>query len=245
MIQTTEDKQAAFDFLASLEEYLNRCLPGPAELEKQIQAIVGKSKGTAETPHTNFAEGAFLNRFVVPHLHEFLAKGLGKEGARVALLSESFRRLPDYASGTPARSKRHPFSKVVGIQPQTVIQRWRQPHAKSLVRSCPDLALRHPCRHKIVFEGKYFAAGRGSAAETALATGIYQAFFYRGLPSIPKTAKHRPWDYDYACLLAYDATRDGSMQKAWNTIDEAVRSEGLWDGANIYVMILRGDWLSA
>jgi hypothetical protein len=48
------------------------------------------------------------------------------------------------------------------------------------------------------------------------------------------------WDYDYACLLAYDASIDGSLQKAWNTINEAVRLEGLWDGANIYVMILRG-----
>ena len=80
--------------------------------------------------------GAFLNRFVIPHLHEFLAKRLGHDDARAALLSESFRGLPDYASGTPARSKRHPFSKVIGIQPAAVIQQWRQAPANALVRSC-------------------------------------------------------------------------------------------------------------
>lgn|SRR2546425_7091109 len=240
MFQASEDRQAAFDFLSSLEEYLNRCLPGPAQLVEQIRTIVEESKRTGQTPQTNFPEGAFLNRFIVPHLHEFLAKRLGKEDARAALLSESFKRLPDYASGTPARSKRHPFSKIIGTQPQAIIRQWRQREAQSLVRSCPDLALRQPCQHKVVFEGKYFATGGALAAETALAMGIYQAFFYRGLPPIPKTATHRPWDYDYACLLAYDATQAGSLQKAWNTIDEAVRWKGLWDGANIYVMILRG-----
>src|SRR2546422_3279059 len=109
MFQASEDRQAAFDFLSSLEEYLNRCLPGPAQLVEQIRTIVEESKRTGQTPQTNFPEGAFLNRFIVPHLHEFLAKRLGKEDARAALLSESFKRLPDYASGTPARSKRHPF----------------------------------------------------------------------------------------------------------------------------------------
>src|SRR2546425_6426126 len=79
MFQASEDRQAGFDFLSSLEEYLNRCLPGPAQLVEQIRTIVEESKRTGQTPQTNFPEGAFLNRFIVPHLHEFLAKRLGKK----------------------------------------------------------------------------------------------------------------------------------------------------------------------
>src|SRR2546427_8748767 len=83
MFQASEDRQAAFDFLSSLEEYLNRCLPGPAQLVEQIRTIVEESKRTGQTPQTNFPEGAFLNRFIVPHLHEFLAKRLDRKSTRL------------------------------------------------------------------------------------------------------------------------------------------------------------------
>jgi hypothetical protein len=240
MAPTKEDKAAAFSFLGALERHLNNYLPAPAELAKEVAAIVQESKRSGSAPHTAFAEGAFLNVFVAPHLHEFLAKRLGTDDARLALLSEAYRRIPGYASGTPARPQLHPFSKVIGVQPRAVMKQWRTSGRRSLVRSCPDLALRPPCQHKIVFEGKYFSTGGVSVAETALATGIYQAFFYRGLPSVPETSRRRGWDYDYACLLAYDTTEDGSLLKAWATLDRTVQRQGLWDGASIYVMILRG-----
>jgi len=240
--QTADDKQAALTFLRSLEHHLNKCLPAQAEIVKRVTTIVQQSKLSRVAQHTTFAGAAFLNIFVIPHLHAFLAEqqGLGTENARRALLSESYRKIPDFASDTPARSQLHPFSKVIGTRPQGVIKQWKETGRKSLVQSCPDFALRHPCRHKVVFEGKYFSKGGASAAETALATGVYQAFFYRGLPSIPETSQRRAWDYDYACLLAYDATQDGSLRKAWGTVDKVVQRNGLWDGASIYVMVLRG-----
>lgn len=242
MTPTADAKQAAFRFLEFLEQYLNESLPGPAAMSKRISAIVQESKGSGLAPHTTFGEAAFLNQFVAPHVHEFLAEqqGLGKENARRALLSESYRRIPNFSSGTPARSQLHPFTKVIGTKPQTIIKQWKEIGLKSLVRSCPDLGLRDPCPHRVVFEGKYFSKGGTAAAEAALITGIYQAFFYRGLPPVPETTRRRAWDYDYACLLAYDATQDGSLLKAWAAVDQEVKRKGLWEGASIYVMILRG-----
>jgi hypothetical protein len=77
------------------------------------------------------------------------------------------------------------------------------------------------------------------AAETALVEGIYQSFFYRGLPTLPSTPKHAAWDYLFACLLAYDASPDASLITAWRNLPAVVK-EGCWEGANIYVMVLRG-----
>jgi hypothetical protein len=71
-------------------------------------------------------------------------------------------------------------------------------------------------------------------------TGIYQAFFYGALPFV-EAAKHRPaWDYDYACLLAYDGSPKGSLMAAWNSVNDATQ-KGFWKGAGVYVMIVRGE----
>jgi hypothetical protein len=72
-----------------------------------------------------------------------------------------------------------------------------------------------------------------------LATNIYQAFFYRGLPYVPPKKSSPAWDYEFACLLAYDASDAGSLRQAWNGLDTEVKN-CFWDGANVYVMILRG-----
>jgi hypothetical protein len=67
-----------------------------------------------------------------------------------------------------------------------------------------------------VFEGKYFSRRKLGAAETALATDIYRAFFYRGLARLPATKTHSAWDYDYACVVACDATEKGMLSQAWD-----------------------------
>ena len=159
------------------------------------------------------------------------------EKARTALLSESYRRMKAYASGSPARSSQHPFQKVVGVSTATILRRWKEP--KPLVQSCPDLALRDPFPYRTVFEGKYFRRGKLAAAETALATDIYQAFFYRGLSNLPPTTRHPAWHYDFACVLAYDGTDDGALAKAWDGLRPRI-GKGCWEGAGIYVMFLRG-----
>lgn len=231
--------EAAYSFFRGLEEQLNAAMPGPAEMAKVIDEIVTVSKGGASERHKAFAEGAFLNHFVLPALYRFVAAypGMDPEKARASLLSESYRSMRAYASGSPARSAKHPFDKVVGVSAPRVIRRWKS--ANALIQSCPDLALRAPCPHRIVFEGKYFGRGALGAAESALAADIYQAFFYRGLARLEATKTHPAWDYDYACVLAYDGTEDGVLSRAWNGLRPKI-GKGCWEGAQIYVMILRG-----
>jgi hypothetical protein len=100
------------------------------------------------------------------------------------------------------------------------------------------LALRAPAKYRTVFEAKYYS-GPSTGAEEELVRNIYQAFFYRALPRLPKTERHAAWDYEFACVLAYDATPDGDLLEAWKTLPASVKS-ACWTGANVYVMILRG-----
>jgi hypothetical protein len=126
-------------------------------------------------------------------------------------------------------------------RPEKVMHQWRgQGGGSPLVQACPDFALREPFPFKIVFEGKYFAHGGMRRAETELVTDLYQAFFYLGLPFVPETKRSAAWEYDYSCLLAFDASADRAFHAAWNSIEKNVRG-GFWSGANIYVMILHGN----
>jgi hypothetical protein len=101
------------------------------------------------------------------------------------------------------------------------------------------LALRTPVPYRTVFEAKYHTEGNPTSAEAELVRIIYQGFCYLGLPHLPETDGHAAWDYEFACVLAYDATPDGVMLRAWESLRDSVKS-ACWTGANIYVMILRG-----
>ena len=209
-------------FLGGLESHLNRSIPGPHVVRQ----------------HREQKEGAILDHYIAPQIYSHLTGylAMGPEEARRAFLSESQSvRDSGISSGSPKRSRKHPFTKEMGASPQRVIQDWRGP--SGLVQACPDMALRSP--YKIVIEGKYFRKGGKQAAETALVTGIYECFFYRGLVNLPETKRYAAWDYDYACLLAYDATETASLFEAWRGIDESVK-QGFWEGGGIYVMVLRG-----
>lgn len=94
-----------------------------------------------------------------------------------------------------------------------------------------------PVPYAVVGETKYFRKGSVEAAKTELVRGVFQCFYYRGLPSVPETKNRPAWDYDYACLLAYDASESGSLVKAWEAVDPNVKV-ACWDGANIFVMVL-------
>jgi hypothetical protein len=229
----------AYRFFRSLEQHLNEALPGPREVATNIADMVRTSKASRTNLHKSFPEGALLNHYVLPAMHHFVSKldGMDSDKARESLLSESYRQMGKYASGTPARLSRHPFEKVIGASAQSVVRRWKS--AKPTVKSYPDLALRAPCPYRTVFEGKYFSRGGLTAAETALATNIYQAFFYRGLARLPEGPRRPAWDYEYACVLAYDATADGAMLQAWDGLRPRI-GKGCWEGAGIYVMILSG-----
>jgi len=120
------------------------------------------------------------------------------------------------------------------------MRRWKGDPKKQTVQSAPDFALRKPFPFNIVFEIKYFEKGGAERAATELVTDLYQAFFYRALPYVPPKNRNPSWDYDYACLLACDASPDGTLLNAWESLPPKVKC-GFWEGANVYAMILRGD----
>lgn len=236
-------QQEAFEFFSRIHSFLNEALPHVAEIRQRIPEIVASAKASTDSRHKAFAEAAFLNEYIAPLIHRFLVAklGLSKDEARHALLSESFRALPEISSASPARSRQHPFQKALGVSPRDVINQWRgEGQGNALVQSCPDLAIRSPAPIRVVIEGKYFAQGGLVAASSSLAKDIYQSFFYLALSNVPESATHPAWEYDFSCLLAYDATLDGSLIQAWREIDESVR-RGIWEGGNIYVMLLRRD----
>jgi hypothetical protein len=227
-------KLDAYAFLKKLEKELNSELLPPAELRTEMRKTVGD------------LEDAFLSRCVIPKLCELMSgqDGMDVSKARQALLSEYTALRPQYCSGTPARKQKHPFAKVMGTKPAAIMQQWISGHGNALTQSCPDFATRDPFPFKIVFEGKYFEKGRRDKAQTELVTSIYQAFFYRGL-HYDSSRKNGPvWDYEFACMLAGDVSEEGSLQRAWKEIPGEVK-RGFWEGANIYVMVVRGTPTSA
>jgi len=239
--QTRVDREAAKRFFEDLKNYLNERIEpkAPPELREKIRGVVAgaRASGNEMESHKAYPEGAFLNAIVAPLLYKFLEEECGLRDGKAceAFLSESWRKLPKLASGSPARSQKHPFTKkIFGATATEALNHW---HEGAVAQSCPDMALRFPCPHKAVIEGKYFREGGHEVAASALVAGIYQSVFYLGLPRIPADKKRPAWDYDFACFLACDATDDGTLLRAWDEIHKKVR-EALWDGANTFVMIL-------
>ncbi|MGC1649905.1 MAG: hypothetical protein WA741_29115 [Candidatus Sulfotelmatobacter sp.] len=166
--------------------------------------------------------------------------GLSLEQARRALLNEYHRTMPDISCQSPIRWERHPFRKVLGASASDIYRGWANPDTgHALTQSCPDFSLRDPFPHSILFEGKYFPRGSLEFAQRQLVALIYQAFFYRGLPRLAPNKKHPEWSYDYACLMAYDGSPGATLSSAWKELP-ARTQRSFWEGANVYVMILRG-----
>jgi hypothetical protein len=227
----------AWEFLSDLQRFLSDRIPAREEVAKTLKDVVTHAKLSPlkSDRSSSYPEGAFLNHYVIPLVHEYLKTEirLSEADSRRALLSESYRSHMDVASGTPVRSGKHPFSKKLGASPNALLSDWQMGSLSD--NSCPDMALRTPCPTRVVFEAKYFRSG-GSAS--ALASGVYECFFYRGLPYCPApNSEHGDWDYVYACFLAYDATPDSILKREWDGVDENVK-KAFWQGANIFVMLL-------
>jgi hypothetical protein len=146
-------REGARRFLRGLREHLNRSIPCPPQGSQEIEAVVKQAKVSEQDRAKRGFEGAFLNHFVAGPLHEYLMRGLGlnAEDACSAFLSESYKSLPGIASGTPARSQKHPFTKVTRVSPRDVIARWNT--RNPLTQSCPDMALRVPSPYTIFLRG--------------------------------------------------------------------------------------------
>jgi hypothetical protein len=237
-----DPKAEVHEFLTGLSRAILQGAPSSSAMATEIRRIVAAAKANEQQRHLRLPESAFLNRFVVPVLHKYLQEqtGLTAIQAREALLNEYHRSMPEVSSRSPIRATRHPFTKILGANPETIYRQWKDPKRNyGLTQSAPDFALQKPFPHSIVFEGKYFSSGKPDFAARQLVTDLYQAFFYRGLPKVNPTKRGHPaWDYDYACLLAFDASPNGTLATAWNTLETKVKNS-FWEGANIYVMILR------
>jgi hypothetical protein len=241
-------KDEAHKFLESLERELANKMPSPKEMRQSIHDIVTRAKNNNKMKHMRQPEDAFLYHNAVPIIfrHMQTVRGIGESEAKQSLLSEFYRNMPDLCLDTPARLQLHPFDKVVGTKPAEIVAQWTGKHGAPLKQACPDFSFREPFPFKIVFEGKYFQKGGLDFAQKELAVNIYQAFFYRALPYVapkkpaPKKPSSPAWDYDFACLLAYDASDAGNLKQAWEGLTPRVR-RGFWEGADVYVMILRGE----
>jgi hypothetical protein len=234
-------KRDAHLFLKDFHKVLGDQLPAAGSMEPLIRQTTKAAKSEYTRRHLRLPEAAFLNAHVIPLLAEAarVHANLTMAQTRDALLNEYHPSMNSISRDLPARTVKHPFSKALGAAPGAIYARWADPqNSKSIVQSCPDFALRAPFPHKIVFEGKYFSNGSLAYAQGQLVTDIYQAFFYRGLPFVDQTPRGRAgWDYDYSCLLAYDASPQGTLQTAWTDLPDKVK-RSFWEGANIYVMIL-------
>lgn len=234
------DKAQAWDLLTRLHEYLDQALAAGPMMQATIDALLDQGQQDPAYKHLCSPEHAFNRALVVPTLHKFLVNvmSLSPDQAREALRAEGYKNFPTLSADTPARSVGHPFDKNLIAQPHTLYQKWARLTARQpLTTSCPDFSFTAP--QPIVFEAKYFASGSRYQAEKELAADAYQAFFYQSLPAVSAAAK-RSWDYAYSCLLAFDASPDEVLKQAWEDLPTDVRA-GFWDGANVYIMILRGN----
>lgn len=237
-------KEGAHDFLDGLAKAIDAATAdfrGPA-MERHIRTLIREADANGTKAFITGPESAFLNTFAVPVLFNEIQAyaGLSREQARTALLNE-YTSMAEYSTHSPGRTLKTPFTKKMGVGAETIYRAWTSDkNDHGLESAGPDFALRPPFPHRIVFEGKYIARGSLDFAQKELVRDIYQAFFYRGLPPVPETKTRAEWNYDYACLLVFDASPKRVLRKAWANLDRKVQSS-LWSGANVYVMILGGE----
>lgn len=239
----TKQKEAALVYLRDLEAALSRSeMPKGAAMNTAIRQMVATAKTDSAQKHLRLPEAAFLNGYVLPRLIQHLQTdmGLSQLQAGEALLNEYHRTMPGTSLGSPIFPLRYPFKKALGATADSIYREWLNPKkGDGLTQCAPDFALRRPFPYSIVFEGKYYASGSQEYGGRQLATNLYQACFYRGLPRTPAKGKAgAEWNYDFACMLAFDASEKGTLLSAWKTLNARVR-RSFWEAANIYVMILR------
>jgi hypothetical protein len=235
-------RRAAYHFFQRLEDYLNRQFLTPAELRRRVEKVVAHAEVSTDKcdKGKRSPEAAFVKSYVLPAVHDFLANwpSMNAEKARNAVRVEGYKYCLNLACGSPGRFVPHPFGKVLGKTASDIMSDWRQHGRKSFpAGSFPDMALGAP--FKTVIECKYFRDGGTGRAESVLVEGLYEACFYLGLSRFPSGRRGVAWDYEFGCFLAGDVSEEGGLYKAWQSLSRSVRS-GIWDGANTYAMVLRG-----
>ncbi len=228
------------DFLSGLSRHLQSKLPSKDAVVSQVARLSSGQRSQVWERKPEGPESAFIGEYVLPNLEEFLRERINdmpKDSDPLSLIRVGFAAPGKYVSHGYAFYPGHPFGKVFR-KPDVIYARWKGEGKKAsvpLIQSWPDITLLFP--YRILFECKYFKTRLKNPAKVQLVTDLYETFFYRALPRRPPTAKRAAWDYEYACYLAYDATDDGWLSKAWNGLAKEIRNS-FWERANIFVMIL-------
>ena len=234
---SNRDRESAKQFFDGLRDHLS-CKISLTDVQQWIQK---KKEGLAPDSKGVQYEGLFIDKFVLPEIPEYLEKALDLSAADrcTAFLAESgLAKTRGWTSNSPASANKYLFTKIFGVDSKNVVKSWWGDSKKGLTyQSCPDWAFRDPCPHTVIFEGKFFRKGGIDAARRELVSGIYQCFYYLAHPYSPPVGKHPAWDYEYACLFAYDASANGSFVEAWATLNNRVK-QACWDTANIFVIVL-------
>jgi hypothetical protein len=236
-----DEKRRTYEFLKKLHRRLSSRLAGPEQMRQEIERLRQLAKEEENWRFLTSSREHIFTRGVALHaIAESIRDipGMTEEKARESLLSETFRNIPDISAASPARRLRQPFNKALIRNPHETYERWSA-GSNPLTQSCPDFAIGPPSPYRILFEAKYFHDGSERAAKSELVKGTYQTFFYRALPDDSVNSDRPDWDYPYSCYFAYDASPGGVLMDAWTKLRPEVKS-GFWEGANVYVMVLRG-----
>ena len=229
---------SAKEFLERLEEHLRQALPAWHVIADAAGLANDDDEIPTEEKRIAFPEVAFLQQFIVTNIYGFLVGqvGLPPSDAKKAVMAEGADHLAG-ASDTPYSRDKYPFQKSIVKALSDAQVEWWQPTGRTR-NACPDIALRHPCPYRVVIEGKLFRGKGVAAARRALVEGIFEASFYRGLPTLLKGKDETTDSYEFGCFLAYDASPDGQMWKAWSEINEQVRTS-IWNTLFTHVMVFR------
>ena len=153
---------------------------------------------------------------------------LSPEDARKAIGGEYHSKFPNFMGHNPFRQIGHCLPKS-GKSTSCIYNKWQGHKRLPIFQSYPDLAIKDPAPVRIVFDAKYFTGGD---AELALVEGMRELAYYRGLPKSGEGGSL----YDFGCLLAYDASKDGALFKKWHSIED---KDFFWRSSNIKPIILR------
>jgi hypothetical protein len=229
-----ERKDEAYIFLRGLEFFLNKTLPEPAAMRAHMRHLAA-----SEGNPSKIRENLFLYD-VLPHVSSYIQEtaGISPAEVRKTILCEYHAKVPKLSSGNSFRKVGHPFSKNRSLPSDAIVDKWLKPGPLPINQAYPDFALCPPFPYKIVFDAKYFDGPGAAAAKKQLVEGAYEVMFYRGLPSTkPRKQSEVGWDYEFGCLLAFDASENGELVALWDAVKT---KEAFWEGANTFIMIVRG-----
>jgi hypothetical protein len=225
-------------FLDRLEEYLGQALPVWPTIAEALGLSGDSAERLTDGIRIAFPEVDFLQRYIVNNISRFLIdkEGLDEGKAKQALLAEGADHLEE-VSGTPCSLDKYPFKKSIVESLNSATHDWWCGEGGTY-NSYPDIALRSPCKFRVVIEGKLFRGKTEAAARKALVDGIFETSFYRGLPRLLRDKDADADSYEYGCFLAYDASPEGALWKAWQDINEEVRTS-IWNTLFTHVLVLR------